>query len=392
MKTTMRWFALVLLVGLVWETGMAGTVIGTVGRTCYPPTFAQSNTYLLDVGGDWIENIDRVTTPAGVSATIVAKFNGASGNPRNFGGKGMVTLKIGTSNAAPGNKTINLIDDPVLGVGGTTFSFTITVAALPTVTSVDVPTPADAFQDITVTLNGTGLQGAVDPAAGAVVIDNLIPFITIGGNASVSSVRILNPSATSLQAKIFFTALIQDATVELTLKSNAACTPLSNTISPGGLKKRVRVKSSNVKNYVESFVFPVGSTFDRNSIGTVNLNLLFAAPSSSGIKLKSGLQIPYLTVAGSNDPGNAKVFFKFVPSNAFARPDGTPFPTNTGGFIQVSANPGEDIVPITFKVIDCLGGQPGQTNTVKIQTWMHTTNTNLPPSFVEKTFSVRCIQ
>ncbi len=390
MNTTTRWFALALLVGLVWETSMAGTVIGTVGKTCYPPTFAQSNTALLDVGGDWIENIDRVTSPAGVSVTIVAKYNGSQGNPRNFGGKGMVTLKIGTSNASPGTKTINLINDPDLGVGGETFSFTITVAALPTVTSVDVPTPADAFQDITVTLTGTGLQGAVDPASGAIVIDNLVPFITIGGTATVSSVRVLNSSETSLQAKIIFSALIQDATVELTLKSNAACSPLSNTISPGGFKKKVRVKSSNVKNYVESFVFPQGSTFDRNSIGTINLNLLFAAPTNTQTRTRTGALI---TITGpTNATQNSTVFYKFVPSNAFTRPDGTPFPTITGGFIQVKANPGEDVIPISFKVVDCLGGQPGQVNTVKIQTWMHTTNTNLPPSFVEKTFSVRCIQ
>jgi hypothetical protein len=255
MKTTMRWFSFVLFVGLVWETGMAGTVIGTVGKTCYPPTFAQSNIALLDVGGDFIENIDRVTAPAGVSVTIVAKFNGASGNPRNFGGKGMVTLKIGTNNATPGNKTINLIDDPVLGVGGTTFSFTITVSALPTVTSVDVPTPADPFKEITVTLNGTGLQEARDPAAGVIVIDNLIPLITVGGNATVTSVRVLSSSPTSLQAKIFFSALVQDASVDLTLRSDAACGGLSNAISPAGFKKRVRVKSSNVRNYVESCDF-----------------------------------------------------------------------------------------------------------------------------------------
>jgi hypothetical protein len=83
----------------------------------------------------------------------------------------------------------------------------------------------------------------------------------------------------------------------------------------------------------------------------------------------------------------------FSPSNVFlVKPDGTPFLTNTEGFIQVSAKAGEDIIPSTFKVVDCLRGQPGQQNTVKIQTWMHSTNTNLPPNFVEQTFRVRCIQ
>ncbi|MEK6571916.1 MAG: hypothetical protein AABZ61_11135, partial [Bacteroidota bacterium] len=339
------------------------------------------------VYGDWIENIDRVTAPAGVSVSIRGKFNGFQNNTEPFKGKGKVSLKINTSNATPGNKTIRLINDPP---GGDTFEFTITVVGSPTVTSVDVPTPSDPFQEITVTLNGTRLQEARDPASGAIVIDNLIPFITVGGNASVSSVRVLGAStATSLQAKIFFSALIQDATVELTLRSNNNCVPLGVTSIPNSFKTRVRVRSSNVKNYVESITFPTGNTFNLNSTGTINLNLLFAAPTSSGIKLRSGLIIPRLTPTG--DAGNSKVFFKFVPENAFGDPEGNPFPTE-GGFIVGKANPGEDIIPIRFKVINCLGGQSGQTNAVSIETWMHTTNTNLPPNKVVQTFSVRCIQ
>jgi len=392
MNTTMRWFTLALVIGLISQSGVGGTVLGTAGQTCYPRTFTnQSANTSIDVFGDWIENIDRATAPAGVTVTIAGKFNGAQNNSGPFAGKGKVSLNIKTSNATAGTKTISLIDDPVLGVGGTTFTFTITVVALPTVTSVDAPSPADPFKEITVTLNGTGLEKALDPAAGAVVIDNLVPFITVGGTATVSSVRVLSSSPTSLQAKIIFSALIQDATVELSLKSTDKCVPLGVLPSPitnfVPFKTRVRVKSSNIKNYVESFVFPTGSIFDKNSIGTINLNLLFPAPSSSGTKLKSGLVVPGVTSAN-----NAKVFYKFVPDNAFRRPDGTPFPTISGGFIVVTANPGEDVIPISFKVIDCLGGQSGQTNVVKIQTWMQTTNTNLPPSFVEKTFSVRCTQ
>jgi hypothetical protein len=187
--------------------------------------------------------------------------------------------------------------------------------------------------------------------------------------------------------KISFTALIQDATVELTLRNTTADSPLGPNISPAGFKTRVRTRSSNLRNYIESFDFPPGNTIAKNSIGTINLNLLFAAPAGGSIRLKNGFRIPFL---GSSD--NAKVFYKFVPATAFTRPDGTPFPTDGAGFITVTANAGDDIIPISFKVVDCLGGQAGQTNVVKIQTWMHSTNTNLPPDFVEKTFNVRCIQ
>ncbi len=393
MKPTMRWFTLALVIGPLWQSGFAGTVLGKVGQTVYPRTTSMNTqgTNTLQVYGDWIENIDRATAPAGVGVSIIRKLNGAQNNSGSFAGRGMVELSISTNNATPGDKTIRLIDDPILGVGGSTFTVTITVMAPPTVTSVSVPTPAEPFKEITVTLNGTGLEKAVDPAAGVIVIDNLVPFITVGGTATVSSVRVLSSSPTSLQAKILFSALIQDATVELSLRSTDKCVPLGVLPSPitnfVPFKTRVRVKSSNLRNYVESFAFPTGSTINQNSIGTINLNLLFPAPSGSGTRMKNGLVIPNLT---SDD--NAKVFFKFVPDNAFRQPNGTPFPTIAGGFIVATARAGEDVIPISFKPIDCLGGQAGQTNVVKIQTWMHTTNTNLPPSFVEKTFNVRCIQ
>jgi hypothetical protein len=313
----------------------------------------------IAVFGDWIENIDRATAPAGVTVTIVGKFNGAQNSSGSFAGKGKVTLDIQTNNASPGNKTISLIDDPNLGLGGTTFTFTITVVASPTVTSVGVPSPADPFKEITVTLNGTGLDKATDPAVGVIVVDNLVPFITVGGTATVSSVRILSSSPTSLQAKVLFSALIQDATVELSLRSTDKCVPLGVLPSPitnfVPFKTRVRVKSTNIKNYVESFVFPTGNTFDKNSTGVINLNLLFPAPSGSGTRLKSGLVIPGVT---STD--NAKVFYKFVPDNAFVRPDGTPFPTIAGGFIVATANAGGISYPSRSRLKNALAGNPAR--------------------------------
>ena len=219
----------------------------------------------------------------------------------------------------------------------------------------------------------------------------------------VSNVRVLNSTNTSLQAKVFFSGFVQDATVDLSFRTNtSACTPLDN-----GLKKRVRLKSTNVKNFVESITFPSGRTFDKNSIATINVNLLFPAPGGVG----GGTTTTVATTTRLRSPGgslstpkaefiqqlaakaldNSRVFFKLVPANAFeAVPNGTPF--NPNGFSEVRASSGDDIIPLTFKVKDCLGGQPGQTNVVKLQTWMHNTNTSLAPYFVETTFNVRCIQ
>jgi hypothetical protein len=379
MKTTMCWFILVLAAGLVWQPGVAGTVLGTEGRKCYPTTFSTaSGSVNISVFGDWIENIDRATGPSGVMVTIISKQNGLQNNtPGEFKGKGKVMLRITTTNASPGNNTISLINP-----AGDTFTFTITVVAFPTVTSVDVPTPADPFKEITVTFRGTGLDDTAKNAEGSIVIHNQIPFLAVGGNASVSGVSVLSSSSTSLQARIKFTALIQDATVDVTFYLDC---------NPGTAKTRVRVKSSNIKNYVQSITFPNGNTFNENSTGTININLLFAAPStgSTTVRLRSGtiITLPNPAFVGESD---RKVFFKLVPATAFeAVANGTPI--NATGFTGILANVGEDIIPITFMVKDgnCFG--PEKTSVVRIHTWMHSTNTNLPPNFVEETFKVRCI-
>jgi hypothetical protein len=346
------------------------------------------------VYGDWIENIDRVTTNAsGVTVTILGKFNGAQNNSGQFAGKGRVDLNIKTSNATPGTATINLINDPDFGIGGETFTTSINIIPPPTVSSVDAPSPSDPFNTITVTLHGTGLKNAKDPASGTIVVDNLIPFITVGGNASVSTVRVLNSSETSLQAQISFTALIQDATVELSLKSDDGCVPLG--VKPMPLtnsvpfKTRVRVKSSNVKNYVKAVTFPFGNTFDKNSIATIQVQLLFPAPADGGTSINLAGRI--VAVPRLPNHENRRIFFKLVPGTvADTVQNGTPIKTND--FTPLEANVGDDIIPITFKVDDCGGGTPGQTNVVKIQIWMHNTNTTQPPDFVEKTFLVRCVQ
>jgi hypothetical protein len=397
MKSMMRVFSLALVIGVAGQCAVAGTVLGTEGKKCYPTTYStNASVGSMSVYGNWIENIDRATTTAsGVTVSIISKQNGFQNNRGSFAGKGKVTLRINTNNASAGNKTINLINDPDLGGGGETFTFTITVVSGTTVTSVDVPTLADPFKEITVTLNGTGLQEAQDPANGRIIIDNLVPLVTVGGNASVSSVRVLSSSATSLRAKIFFTAFVQDATVELTITSNNDCAPLKVS---GLLRKNVRVRSTNIKNFVESVTFPNGNTFDKNSTGTLHINLLFPAPGAGGTSVRGGLKRPRTTISTDllqgltgNALANSRVFFKFVPGNAFeAVANGTPF--SATGFNEVRANAGEDVIPITFKVVDCLGGQTGQTNAVKIQMWMQSTNSNVPPIFVEQTFNVRCTQ
>ncbi len=395
MKPTTLWIAVIFALVLGLQQSTAGTVLGTSGQKCYSTNFRNFTAQpCISVFGNWIENIDRATTSAsGVSVKILGKFNGAQNNSGSFAGKGRVDLDITTTNAAAGNATINLINDPDFGIGGETFTFTVSILAPPTVTSVDAPTPADPFNNITVTLHGTGLQEAKDPASGTIVQDEFTPFITVGGNASISNVRILNSSATSLQAQIFFSALVQDATVELSLRSNNACVPLGVLPKPvtnfRPFTTKVHTRSSNIKNYVKSITFPNGNTFDKNSIATIHINLLFPAPADGARIVQVGGR--NFTVANLAASGNRTVFFKLVPANAFAAvPNGTP--VNATGLTRLEANVGDNIIPITLKIADCLGGQPGTTNTVKIQTWMHNTNTTLPPDFVEQTFLVRCIQ
>jgi hypothetical protein len=394
-----RYFCLIaVVVGgalLLQSSALGGTVLGKSGKVCYSRGHDGGT---LNVYGDWIETIDRATTSApGVSITIQQKLNGLQNQSDPFKGKGMVRLRISVSNATAGNKQITLSG----GVFGNA-TVPITVEDLPSISNVNVPVPSNPFGDITVTFTGSGLQNAQDPAFGQIVNDNLVPFITVGGDASVTSVRVLSSTNTQLQARVFFSALVQDVTVHLRFRSLEVCTPLF--AGGAGIERDVRVKSSNVKNFVSAITFPNGSSFQKNSIGTINLNLLFPAPGGASSASTSGSIVRVGNVTGSLKTknqllaqlaaqalDNSRVFIKFVPTNAFASvPGGTQI--NPSGFTEVRANAGEDIIPITFKVVDCLGGQPGQANTVKIQTWMHTTNSSLPPDFVEHTFSVVCIQ
>jgi hypothetical protein len=395
MKTTALWIAVLFTLVFALQQGSAGTVLGTTGQKCFSTNFTNFTAQTaLSVYGNWIENIDRVTTStSGLTVTILGKFNGAQNNSGSFAGKGRVDLNIKTVNATAGTATINLINDPDFGVGGETFTTTITLIPPPTVTSVDAPSPSSPFGDITVTLHGTGLQSAQDPAAGAIFTDNLTPLVTVGGNVSVSNVRVLSSSSTSLQAQIFFSGLVQDATVDLSIKGTDVCTPLG--VKPMPLtnyvpfKTRVHVKSTNVQNFVKAITFPNGNVFAVNGTGLIQIQLLFPAPADGG---KSVL------IAGRNfnlpnlgNSGNRTVFFKFLPGNDFeAVPNGTPIAET--GLNRVDATVGDDLIPITFRVKSCGGGIPGSTNTVRIQTWMHDTNTTQPPDFVEQTFQVRCVQ
>ena len=381
MSTTRTIIGAALLLAVITTPTIAGKILGTSRQTVYPQNFSTSLVSTVSVYGDWIETIGSATsTSPGVFVTIVDKFNGAQHTSQPFAGRGEVTLKITTNGATPGVKTIRLSG----GIFGEA-SFTITVPESPTVTNVAVPAPADPFKEIIVTLTGTGLQNAIDPADGKIVKDNLVNYITVGGDVLVSSVRVLSSSEHTLQFKVFLSGFVQDVTVDLSFRTAGNVNvPLLN-----GLKQRIRMKSANVRNYVRSITFPNGSTFDKNSIATVRLNLLFPAPSDGvGTVTIGGRSITTGLSVGNT---NRKVYLKLVPGNAFvAVQNGTPI--NANGITTMLANPGDDVITLTFKVADCLGGMPGTVNTVKLQTWMHTTNTNLPPNFIEQSFGVRCTQ
>lgn len=385
MNTTRLGMCIAILVALTAEPAAAGNILGKSGQTVFPENSSQrlgltrlENTLVY---GDWIETIDRATTTSsGVTITIVRKLNGLQNNSGAYAGRGMVELAISTNGATPGNKTIKLSG----GIYGES-TFTIVVAPSPTVSDVSVPKPADPFKEIVVTFTGTGLQEATDPALGKIVKDNLVNYITVGSDVMVSSVRVLSSSYGTLQVKIFLNGFVQDVSVDLSFNT----TWNNNVPLTNGLKRRVRLVSSNVKNYVKSITFPNGNTFDKNSIATIRLNLLFPAPSDMGTTINLGGRSVTTNLSSGNT--NRRIYLKLVPANAFvAVPNGTPL--SSTGFTTVLANVGDDVISLTFKVADCLGGQPGTVNSVRIQTWMHNTSTNLPPDFVEQTFGVRCIQ
>ena len=384
MKATWICVARLFALLLGFQQTNAGEVLGLTGQTCYPINFRNtSGTPCISVYGRGIENIDRVTTlVSGVFVSIVGKYDGQQNNSGPFAGSGRVDLAISVSNSTPGVPKVFLINDPISGQREDTFVFGIKIFAPPTVNLSSAEGVAKGpFNNMAVNFFGTGLQGAKTPATGTIIKnDPLIPFVTAGGDADIQSVQILSSTFDQLKAQIVFTALVQDATVELAFRSDDQCVPLGVQPAPSAafvpFKARVRVRSQDVKNYVKGITFPNGNTFDKNSVGRIVVNLLFPAPQSGGTPI---------------DNANRTVYFKLMPANAFtAVPNGTPY--NAAGFTQVNANAGSNNIPISFTVADCLGGQPGTSNTVKIQTWMHNTNSAVAPDFVEQTFQVRCTQ
>jgi len=249
MKSTRMCVVLVFAVVFGFQQSNAINAEGTTGQTCYPINFQNAGaTPTMSVFTDLkVRFVDRVShNVSGLTVTIVGILDGTQNNSGPFAGKRRFDLIIATTNATPGEAEIRLVDAPASTAGY--YTFKIFIIAPPTVTGSLSPTPVDPFNNITVTLIGTGLQHAKNPAAGTIIKnDPLIPFITAGGDANIQSVRVLSSSNTSLQAQILFTAPIQDATVELTLQSDDVCVPLG--VRPKLVKNfipfktRVRVRS-----------------------------------------------------------------------------------------------------------------------------------------------------
>jgi hypothetical protein len=333
----------------------------------------------LTVYGDWIETIDRATcSSSGVTVSIAKKYNGLQNNTDPFKGHGRVDLLISTNNASAGTKTITLSG----GVYGTS-NVTFTVAASPTITDVSIPAPSEPFKEIVITFMGTGLQNALDPATGRIVRDNLINYITLGSDVSVSSVRIMNSVNSNLQLKIFFSGMVQDVSVDLDVRAQpGTCVPLIN-----GLKRRVRVKTSNLKNYVKSIEFPYGSTVREGDQLTIRLNLLFPAPAD--ISLISPITGTRTNTTLSSGNSNRKVWVEFSPGErVLSSPNGTQL--QQAGKTVVLANVGDNVITLTLIAGPCGGGLPGQVNMTKIKTWMQNENTTLAPEYLEKQFGVQC--
>jgi hypothetical protein len=389
-------FVLFLAVWAFPSGTYAGTVLGTDGQTVFLTTESAA---ILRVYGDWIETIGSATCSAsGVSVKIKAKLNGAQNNTNPFKGRGRVDLEIRTSGASAGNKTVKLSG----GIFGNA-NVTITVVAAPQVANVSIPSLPEPFSDVTFTISGSGLQNARDPASATIVRDNLVPFVTVGQDVTVQSLRVLNSSGSTLTLRLFLTGKVQDLTIQTDITGSNIKDPLSKE----HLKRRVRFRSTNTRNYVRAVNFPFGSTFDVGSTGTLQIELLFPAPGSTTAsatpisagplpKISSPISISSelrqsLAATAALSSANSTVFFDLVPRDYFESVQGGT-PLNPNGLTRVTAAAGDNLIPITFKVKKCGGGQPGTLNTVAIKVWMQNTNTNLPPEYLEKTFKVRCIQ
>jgi hypothetical protein len=235
------------------------------------------------------------------------------------------------------------------------------------VTDVDVPSPAQFFNSVDVTLTGQNIGNA---------------GVRIGQfNPAATAVELRESTDTRAVVRLTFNGPLAEASGTITLFDRAcsSCSPFSgggpryDGIDVGGLNP----VSISGPNAVSSITFPAGGGVQVGSVFQFRIKL--ARPA------KRGIQNPLFP---DRRPGAGEtVHWQLVPSTMFETAPGSGIPFIPTGLNQVVIPGGDEFVNLTVRLAQ-LPGNCGSGCQGRVQTRMINLNTDQPPYFKEATFTM----
>jgi hypothetical protein len=278
-----------------------------------------------------------------------------------------VEFDIGAE-AAPGERTVTLNHNGCLGCPKK-YKFKILVVRDGKISSVNVPSPTEFFQQVDITFNGQHIGGA-----GV----NLIGFPS-GTTAQVIGSQ---SSETKAVVRLNFSSVRAEASGSVQLFDNACgnkCV-IHNEAYDGltnGLKTDVAIVGPNA---VKEIVFPNGSSVTVGSVLTIQINLVRPVSSvSRGVTASAP--------GGSNRDGEV-IFWQLVPSNVFEAAPGSGVSFSPTGLNQVRVPVGDTLVRLTVRLKQIPSGCSQSGCSADIQTRTGNINTDQPPFFKAARFTI----
>ena len=362
-------FVVSLLVLLQSTAVLADVTRISGGLTCNPqqdcsPTSAvpvlQGKTTLLNVDGQDVNFADKnnvSVSGSGVSASIV-KDHLVSPKYGVGTGRAEVSLNV-TLDAAAGERTVTLHHNNCIGCPKT-YKFKILIIRDGKINDVDVPSPAEFFQQVDVIFHGQRIGNA---------------GVQLTGFSSSTTAAVTGESnETRAVVRLTFASLRAEANGQILLfdkNCTGACLIANPLTYYDGL---TNIGSTNVAivgpNAVRDITFPNGNIVRVGSLLTFQINLVKPARVSS----KSPITI------GVPKDGET-VHWQMAPSNVFEAVPGSGTTFTATGLNQVRIPGGDTLVRLTVRVRVAPGGCPQSGCTADIQTRMGNLNTDQPPFF-----------
>lgn len=327
----------------------------------------QGRTTVLYVKGQDVNAADHNdvgVSGSGVSAKIIKDHFIAPGEGL---GTGQADVELNVSaNATPGERTVTLKHKGCFGCPKN-YTFKIRVLRNGRITSVDVPSPADFFQEVNITFHGENIGSPLIVVATANPAGTTASVVSNLSNESTATVRLRFPD---LRAE-------GSATLTLSEENCSGCPVYLNNNAGDNTKTAVTVSSR--ANFVQSITFPDGNSVTPGSVLTIQVNL--AHPAGAPLRKRPSV------VEIFPRPGPDVLHWQLVPSNVFAAAPGSGISFSPTGLNQVRFNTGDTLVRLRVLLSSVPAGCSQQC-TAKIETRMGNINSDQPPFFKSATFTI----